>query len=229
MLTVRIDPSDARPMVEQIVDGIRRLVDERRLRPGTRLPSIRQFAESHGVSRFTAVEAYDRLVALGCLEARRGSGFFTAAAREECGRDAPSPDRQRNEQLVSLIRRLLLARDGTVLAGGPWLPNAWMDETGLRRALGAVARRAGPHLLEYGNPLGGMQGWCGDPKPWSKSIVDVDAYAGQTVQFRWRVGTDNSTGRAPHGWYVDDIKVQSCVIDNSNDVIFANDFEMKSP
>lgn len=45
MLTVRIDPSDARPMVEQIVDGIRRLVDERRLRPGTRLPSIRQFAE----------------------------------------------------------------------------------------------------------------------------------------------------------------------------------------
>ena len=45
--------------------------------PGTRVPSIREFARSYGVSRFTVVEAYDRLVAMGYLEARRGSGFYT--------------------------------------------------------------------------------------------------------------------------------------------------------
>jgi DNA-binding transcriptional regulator YhcF (GntR family) len=30
--------------------------------PGTKLPSIRNFAETYNVSRFTVVEAYDRLV-----------------------------------------------------------------------------------------------------------------------------------------------------------------------
>ena len=42
-----------------------------------RVPSIREFARTHKVSRFTVVEAYDRLVAMGYLEARRGSGFYT--------------------------------------------------------------------------------------------------------------------------------------------------------
>ncbi|HNS04071.1 MAG TPA: hypothetical protein PKM78_17005, partial [Anaerolineae bacterium] len=36
----------------------------------------------------------------------------------------------------------------------------------------------------------------------------VSAYAGQTVQFRWRIGTDNGVGRT--GWDVDDVSVQSC-------------------
>jgi len=40
------------------------------------MQSIRQFADQHGVSRFTVVEAYDRLVAKGFLESRRGSGFY---------------------------------------------------------------------------------------------------------------------------------------------------------
>src|SRR6516225_3951544 len=55
----------------------------RLLRPGTRLPSIRGFAESHNVSRFTVVEAYDRLVAMGYLQSRRGAGFYTAPTRAE--------------------------------------------------------------------------------------------------------------------------------------------------
>jgi hypothetical protein len=40
----------------------------------------------------------------------------------------------RNEEMVSLIRRLLEAREETLLAGGPWLPNAWMDEMGIRQS-----------------------------------------------------------------------------------------------
>ena len=44
------------------------------------------------------------------------------------------------------------------------------------------------------NPLGGLQAWCGDPQPYLNSIVDVSAYAGQTVQFRLRLGTDSSVG-----------------------------------
>lgn len=154
MLAIKVDPSDPFPLVDQIVDGIRRQIDDRVLRPGTKLPSIRKFAEAYRVSRFTAVEAYDRLVALGYLEARRGAGFFTTPSREAAPRPAPTDGQKRNEELVWLIRRLLEARDDTVLAGGPWLPNAWMDELGIRQNLSALARKNGTHLIEYGHPFG---------------------------------------------------------------------------
>jgi hypothetical protein len=41
-----------------------------------------------------------------------------------------------------------------------------------------------------------------------KSVVDLDAYAGQTARFRFRLGTDSSVER--EGWYLDDVYVQSC-------------------
>jgi DNA-binding transcriptional MocR family regulator len=154
MISIKVDPNDPRPLVDQIVDGIRRQIDERCLRPGTKLPSIRKLAESYGVSRFTAVESYDRLVALGYLEARRGAGFFTRSGDDGPSRHAPADAQKRNEELVWLIRRLLEVREGTVLAGGPWLPNAWMDEMGIRQSLGALVRKNGAHLIEYGNPFG---------------------------------------------------------------------------
>ncbi len=58
------------------------------------------------------------------------------------------------------------------------------------------------------NPLAGLQAWCGDPQDWLNSIVDINTYAGQTVQFRFRVGTDSSVSR--EGWSIDDVVVQSC-------------------
>jgi choice-of-anchor B domain-containing protein len=60
-----------------------------------------------------------------------------------------------------------------------------------------------------GNPLAGLNAWCGQPQPWLNSVVDVGAYAGQTVRFRFRLGTD--VGMGTEGWYVDDYLVQSCV------------------
>lgn len=154
MIPIQVDPQDPRPLVDQIVGAIRQQVDDRCLRAGARLPSIRSFSEAYGVSRFTTVESYDRLVAQGYLEARRGAGFFVTPVREEAGRQPPPGGQKRNEELVSLIRRLLQAPDGTILAGGPWLPNAWMDEMGIRQSLGALARKNGAHLIEYGNPFG---------------------------------------------------------------------------
>ena len=83
---------------------------------------------AYNVSRFTVVEAYDRLVAMGYLQSRRGAGFYTLAPMRAGRHPAPSDTHKRNEQLVWLIRRLLEADDNTLLAGGPWLPNSWLDE-----------------------------------------------------------------------------------------------------
>src|SRR5438874_2050047 len=81
MLQLSLDPEHGLPLVDQIVTALRSRIDDRVLRNGMKLPPIRQMAETHQVSRFTIVEAYDRLVALGYLQSRRGSGFYVAARR----------------------------------------------------------------------------------------------------------------------------------------------------
>jgi DNA-binding transcriptional MocR family regulator len=156
MLSLTITQNSGQPLAEQIVAGIRQQIDDRCLRPGTKLPSIRNFADTHKVSRFTVVEAYDRLVAMGYLQSRRGAGFYTASgpARAETARPEPSDNHKRNDQLVWLIRRLLEADENLVLAGGPWLPNSWLNETGIRQSLNVLARKNGAYLLEYGHPFG---------------------------------------------------------------------------
>src|ERR1700739_4804151 len=134
MLSLNPSRNSDQPLTNPIVAGIKRQNADRHLRPGTKLPSIRNFAESYQVSRFTVVEAYDRLVAMGCLQSRRGAGFYTAPllARAEAARPAPSDNLRRNEELVWLIRRQLEADENTLLAGGAWLPNSWVDEGGIR-------------------------------------------------------------------------------------------------
>jgi DNA-binding transcriptional MocR family regulator len=155
MLSLTVSQKSGQPLADQIVAGIKRQIDDRHLRPGTKLPSIRTFADSHNVSRFTVVEAYDRLVAMGYLQSRRGAGFYTAAAPAAPGtHGAASDNHKRNEELVWLIRRLLEADENTLLAGGPWLPNSWLDEAGIRQSLNVLARKNGAYLLEYGHPFG---------------------------------------------------------------------------
>ena len=154
MLSLSVSPENGQPLVNQIVAGIRRQIDDRHLRPGARLPSIRSFASEHKISRFTVVEAYDRLVAMGYLQSRRGAGFYAAAAPTGATQPGPSESHKRNEELVWLIRRLLEADESMLLAGGPWLPRSWLDEAGIRQSLNVLARKNGSHLIDYGEPAG---------------------------------------------------------------------------
>lgn len=80
----------------------------------------------------------------------------------------------------------------------------------------------GPIDDGFSNPLIGFDAWCGDPQDWLRSVVDLDAYAGETVQLRFRIGTDSSVSHP--GWDIDDVWVQSCVPDNAGP-IFDDDFE----
>jgi len=62
--------------------------------------------------------------------------------------------------------------------------------------------------LQSNSILAGQNAWCGDPQPYVESIVDLDDYAGQSVQFRFRVVTDGAVG--DEGWDIDDVRIQSC-------------------
>ena len=77
----------------------------------------------------------------------------------------------------------------------------------------------GPIDDGFSNPAQGLLAWCGDPQDWLNSVVDLSTFAGQTIQFRFRLATDRSVGR--DGWYVDDFRVQSCAVEG----IFADGFE----
>ena len=72
-------------------------------------------------------------------------------------------------------------------------------------------------------PAAGLPVWCGT-RPYRKSVVDLQHYAGQTVRLRFRVSTDSAEGLEPHGWYVDDIRVKSCQFTGS-EAIFVDGFE----
>lgn len=153
MTIIHIDPDDRTPLIYQITNGIKELIDNRGIRSGARMPSIRKFAEDHGVSRFTVVQAYDRLVAMGYLNSRLGSGFYVSA------RPAPYTPAEASKlddsiDVAWLLRNALEDRGSKTMPGAWWLPAAWMEETGIQRALRALSLKHGEFFTAYGTPAG---------------------------------------------------------------------------
>jgi hypothetical protein len=77
----------------------------------------------------------------------------------------------------------------------------------------------GPINATFQNPLANLQAWCG-VEDWTHAIVDVSGLAGQTVQFRYRLGSDSSVGH--DGWYLDDVSVQSCAASGATYTVGGN-------
>jgi DNA-binding transcriptional MocR family regulator len=154
---LRLDTASPTPLVVQIVQGLQQLVAERTLAPGAKLPSIRQFAQTHGVSVFTVVEAYDRLVALGVLMSKPHAGFFVrqragsgAAAGEQA---AAAPAEALRFDAKWYLRQIFESRNLEIKAGCGWLPQGWLFEAGVRRAFRQLASE-GAELGGYGLPYG---------------------------------------------------------------------------
>lgn len=148
-----LHPQSSTPLVSQIVDGLRRLIAEQVLKPGTKLPSIRAFAASHGVSVFTVVEAYDRLVAQGWLVSRTQSGFFVRRRGSEVPApgEPPVPDLRFDARWY--LQQIFESRGLSLKPGCGWLPNDWLFEDGLRRSLRQLANDGG-EIGGYGLPHG---------------------------------------------------------------------------
>ncbi len=145
-------------LVEQIVRSIEARIDDKLLRSGARMPSIRQFAEQHRVSRFTVVEAYDRLVAKGYLESRRGSGFYVRERSPMVAVGATRPAEAMPQQLdvVWLVRNMFRQYPAQQMPGSGLLPNDWLDGELVANGLRSISRQNQTLLLQYGNPQGSL-------------------------------------------------------------------------
>ncbi|KQN70750.1 GntR family transcriptional regulator [Duganella sp. Leaf61] len=151
-------------LIDQIVRSVAARIDERLLRGGARMPSIRSFAATHGVSPFTVVASYDKLVAAGYLESRRGAGFFVRErlpmalnAAEPGITSAGAADAAlatKPIDVVWLVRNMFRQMPHQQMPGTGVLPSDWLDGAAIANALRAVSRQNANLLLSYGVPQG---------------------------------------------------------------------------
>jgi DNA-binding transcriptional MocR family regulator len=120
--------------IDFVIESILMKLRAGALRPGQRLPSIRDEAQLFGVGKNTVVEAYLRLVGQGILRAKPGSGYYVVRAPEASGHAAAvSQDvaTDRVSLLAEQLDRRLPIRPGD---GRP--PSEWLETSELRRYLG---------------------------------------------------------------------------------------------
>ncbi len=76
---LQLDYRDARPIYEQVKDGLRRLVVTGAIQERERLPSVRQLAASLAINPNTIQKAYEALEAEGYVYTVPGRGTFATA------------------------------------------------------------------------------------------------------------------------------------------------------
>ena len=96
---VAVDRTIEVPLHRQVYEGYRGAILCGKLRPGQLVPSSREFAADHAMSRFPVLQAYAQLMAEGYFEGRAGSGTYIAS-------NLP-------ERLMSVSSRVLVRRNGT--------------------------------------------------------------------------------------------------------------------
>ena len=138
---------------QRIAASLSELIETGVTKAGERLPSIRLAAERHGVSKNTMAEIYDRLVAAGSIESRRGAGYYVCAVtvappRRQAAHVAAASD------LVTLLREQL-DQHCDVRPGDGRPPASWMEGSELGHHLrGRRGTRGGAVEFGYGSSWG---------------------------------------------------------------------------
>jgi DNA-binding transcriptional MocR family regulator len=156
-------------LTEQLANRFAERIRTRLLAGGARLPSVRQCAQQQGVSASTVVAAYDRLLALGLIEARKNRGFYvreTAVAQQMRAQKAPelialkaryiTVPQHNPINATALIRGMFHGISSKPQPGMGVFPPDWLETTFLpaavRRFTGVKASHG--YSLHYGEPAG---------------------------------------------------------------------------
>ena len=110
---IHLDHRDSRPIYEQIADGIRRQIGGGVLKPGDKLPSVRELSARLTINPNTIQRAYRELEAGGWIESAPGKGSFVRAGTDPGGEklwqsldDAVRALREKGVTTEELIRRI---------------------------------------------------------------------------------------------------------------------------
>src|ERR1700734_1091949 len=97
-----IDDTDPTPLYAQLERAIRVSIATGRLRPGDKLPTVRQLAVDLRINANTVAKVYGELERAGVLETQRGVGTFVS----ESETDAATPS-ERERRLHEVGDRVL--------------------------------------------------------------------------------------------------------------------------
>ncbi len=100
-LTLRVELDSGIPAYRQIVDGLRILLVNGKLAPGSELPSVRRIALDLGVHFNTVAEAYRILADEGWLDLRHGRGATVVK------RDVPPASAENLDEVRGRLRALI--------------------------------------------------------------------------------------------------------------------------
>jgi DNA-binding transcriptional MocR family regulator len=105
------------------------------------------------------VASYDRLVARGYLESRRGAGFYVRERAAQVVRAAPDPAAAQGADsgtmdVTWLVRNMFRQAPYQQMPGTGVLPSDWLDGAGIANALRAISRQHPATLVSYGVPQG---------------------------------------------------------------------------
>lgn len=78
MLPIQLNPSLGIPIYRQIMDAIRGLIASGTLKPGDKLPSLRELASQLRINPSSAVKAYSELQHAGVISLDQGRGTFVS-------------------------------------------------------------------------------------------------------------------------------------------------------
>ncbi len=140
---------------ERTADDIAHLIETGALRPGDRIPSVRQMSRQRDISVTTVLQAYYLLEARGLIEARPRSGFYV---RTDLPNHLPepeisSPDPDPTQVSVrDLVTRVVLtdAQNPDLVQLGAAHPNPRLAATQkLNRVLTSIVRRMGDESGTY--------------------------------------------------------------------------------
>ena len=144
---------------ETVADSIGSLIEQGTLRPGDRVPSVRQLSRQQGVSITTVLQAYFLLEDRGLIEARPQSGYFV---RARLPTDLPEPDISSPEPDPTQVsvRELVMmvlhdAQNPNLMQFGPAIPHPDLLPTEkINRIVASLARRVGDLANVYDLPPG---------------------------------------------------------------------------
>ncbi|SDK03666.1 GntR family transcriptional regulator [Sediminibacillus albus] len=78
-----VDKNSPLPIYYQLEEEIKQLINSEQLKPGELLPSEREYAEKHNISRMTVRQAINNLASEGLLFRQKGKGTFVAEQKFE--------------------------------------------------------------------------------------------------------------------------------------------------
>ena len=99
---IKIDSRNSRPIYEQIIDSIKENILKGILRPGDKLPSVREMSSMITANPNTVSRAYMELERQGVTETLRGKGTFVSSNYK------PKVEEESMEKLKDDIKKIIV-------------------------------------------------------------------------------------------------------------------------